>query len=144
MKVYFYFVLIIYGLSGCAVRNPGHSTQLYKRMDSLRQIQSDSFYMYQNREVLTRIKSHYQQLSFSPPDSVGRQHVQSITYTTEEYRQKDSAGFAYTHASDDDIHSYSLTAVKTEEIVKEKQRPAVWIMAGLVIISFIYYFLGRK
>lgn len=144
MKVCFYLVLIICSLSGCAVRNPGHAKQAYVRMDSLRQTQSDSFHIWQNREVLTRIKSHYQHLSFSPPDSAGRQHVQSITYATEEYRQKDSAGLSLAHSSGDDIRSYSLTAVKAEETVKEKRRQAVWIMAGLVIISFIYYFLGRK
>lgn len=144
MNICFYIILIVCGLSGCAARNPGHSEQLYLCTDSLRQLQSDSLNMRQNREVLTRIKSQYRQLSFSPPDSAGRQHIQSITYATEERRQKDSTELVLIRSSDNDIRTYSLAAVKAEETVKEKRYPVVWVLAGLVIISFIYYFLGRK
>lgn len=68
MRVGFYFLLLIAGLSGCASRNPGRREQLYSSTDSTSYTRLDTSCLHYNRGVQLQGWSRLKEVSRTGSD----------------------------------------------------------------------------
>lgn len=131
-------LMIVAGLSGCASRNPGSREQYHRYTDSISQMQLDTSCLQYNRKTLLHVRSGLKEFSFSPPDSVGRQYVERIVYTTEEWGVADSTEMEVTASAITERQEIRSSMVAGKEVVKEKTNYTVWLVIGLVLVSSLY------
>lgn len=85
MRIVFCLCLMMTGLSGCVTRNFGSKEQLYAHTDSMTYARLDTSCFHYNRQTQLRGWSRLKEVSFSSPDSLGKQYVERVVYATEKW-----------------------------------------------------------
>lgn len=145
MKVVIFLLVIVAGLSGCASRNPGSREQLYSSRDSISYTQLDTSCLHYNRETRLQGWSRLKEISFSLPDSIGRQHVERIVYATEEWGMADSADILSVSANVVNKQEVTSSVFVGREVIKSKPNRIVWwiLIPGLIILVCLVRKLRR-
>lgn len=145
MRVGVCFLLLIAGLSGCASRNPGSREQLYSSRDSISYTQLDTSCLHYTRETRLQGRSRLKEISFSLPDSLGRQHVECIVYATEEWGIADSAVMLSVSANTVNKQGVTSSVSVSREVIKHKTNRIVWwvLIPGLIILACLVRKLRR-
>lgn len=138
MRAAIFLLIIVAGLFGCASRNPGSREQYYTYADSVSHTQLDTSCLQFNRNTQLHIRSRLKEFSFSSPDSAGRQFVERIVYATEEWGVEDSAEMISAATSITERQEVSSSVFAGKEVVKQKSNNIVWLVIGLVLVSFLF------
>ncbi len=139
MRTVLYLFLAMAGLSGCVTRNSGSKEQFSAYKDSMTYTRLDTSCLHYNRQTRLRGTSRLKEISFSLPDSSGKQHVERVVYATEEWNVADSAeilsaGLATTKKQ------VMNTGVSTEKtITKHESRYTGKWMLVLLLLPFVYW-----
>ena len=137
MRVVLYLFLVMAGLSGCVTRNSGSRELFSAYRDSMVYTRLDTSCLHYNRGTQLRGSSRLKEISFSSPDSSGKQHVERVVYAMEEWGVRDSA----------EVLSAGITAdTKAEDtIVKYEPRSDVkWILVLFLLLLPFVYWLWKK
>ena len=138
MRAVLYLFLAVIGLSGCVTRNRSRE-QFYAYKDSMVYIQLDTSCLHYDRQKHLRGNSRLKEIYFSSPDSSGKQHVERVTYVTEEWSMTDSAEVLSTKKSA--TEKQDINSIISTEKVMTKHEPghiAGWVLV-LFLLSFVYW-----
>lgn len=138
MRPVLYVFLLITGLSGCVTRTHGSKEHLYAYKDSMTYIQLDTSCLHYNRHTRLQGRLRLKKISFSLPDSTGKQHVERVVCATEEWGVADSAevfamGTVTTERQD------TNTVLSAEKVItKQEPRHIVRYLVFLLLLCFVY------
>ena len=142
MRVVLYLFLVVIGLSGCVTRNRSRE-QFYAYKDSMVYIQLDTSCLHYDRQTHLRGNSRLKEISFSSPDSSGKQHVERVAYVTEEWSMTDSAEVLFTKKSATEKQDINSTISAEKVMTKhEPGRIVGWVLVLfllLLLLSFVYW-----
>lgn len=135
MRVVLYLFLVMAGLSGCVTRNSGSRELFSAYKDSMVYTRLDTSCLHYNRGAQLRGSSRLKEISFSSPDSSGKQHVERVVYATEEWGVRDSAEvFSEGKATTDKLHINTVMSLK-KAITKYEPGHVV----GYIIVLFLFF-----
>lgn len=143
MRTVLYLFLVITGLSGCVTRNSGSKEQSSAYKDSMTYTRLDTSCLHYNRRAWLRGSSRLKEISFSSPDSSGKQHVERVAYVTEEWSMTDSAEVLSTKKSATEKQDINTTVSVEKTITKHESKHTGKWMLVLLLLPFVYW-LWRK
>ena len=138
MRVVFYLFLAMAGLSGCVTRNSGSRKLFSAYKDSMVYTRLDTSCLHYNRRIQLRGSSRLKEISFSSPDSSGKQYVERVAYTAEEWGVADSAEVLSTSTTVADNQEFHSINSFEKEVIKTKTNSIVWLVLTSLLVSFIY------
>nr|WP_293717123.1 D-Ala-D-Ala carboxypeptidase family metallohydrolase [uncultured Parabacteroides sp.] len=137
MQVLVYMVCVVCLFTGCGLKRDIHRLESNNRYDSIRFDGADSL-LYQSRSILCDSQLwELKQTVYLPPDSAGRQALQSITVARlrQVRNQTDSL-------SSTTITQQSYSALATENNQKEETRHSTNIRLPILIIAGLCLLIG--
>ena len=138
MRVVLYLFLVMAGLSSCATRNSGSRELFSAYKDSMVYTRLDTSCLHYNRGTQLRGSSRLKDISFSSPDSSGKQHVERVVYATEEWGVRDSAEVLSAGITADTRSVMNMEMSVEDTIVKYEPKSDVkWILV-LFLLPFVY------
>lgn len=139
MRTVLYLFLATAGLSGCVTRNSGSREQFSAYKDSVAYTRLDTSCLHYNRGIQLRGSFRLKEISFSSPDSSGKQHVERVVYAMEEWGVRDSAEVLSAGITADTKSVMNMGISAEDTIVKYEPRSDVkWILV-LFLLPFVYW-----
>lgn len=133
---------VLAGTAGCSVLKKGRSELQLKQ--EVRQLQTDSLLIGSHKKIREQSIHYFRQIHLSPPDSAGRQYIQTLTQAVS------AAGRTEARRDSLSLQSAIRTALHSENRQKEytaTNRTSFgwkWVMAGLLVLGVGYILKLRK
>lgn len=145
MRTVLYLFLAMAGLSGCVTRNSGSRELFSAYKDSMVYTRLDTSCLLYNRGTQLRGSSRLKEISFSSPDSSGKQHVERVVYAMEEWGVRDSAEVLSAGITADTKSVMNMEISAEDTIVKYEPRSDVkWILVLFLLLLPFVYWLWKK
>lgn len=141
MRTVLYLFLLLTGLSGCVTRTYGSKEHLYAYKDSMTYVQLDTSCLHYNRHTRLRGRLRLKEVSFSSPDSVGKQHVERVVCATEEWGVADSTEVFAMRTVTTERQDTNTVLSAEKVITKQEPRRVVSYLVFLLLLGFFVVFI---
>lgn len=145
MKKYIWYILVIYGLSGCSANKSTQKILHSATVGSFVRTQSDSLRLTEKKWTALKGMEQIKAITLSAPDDSGRQYVESIAWKEKHWQQADSCQLEKTQVVTDTVKQ---TLFSQNDKIDKKQKTSglgnTWRYIGiLAVILFTGFYIHR-
>lgn len=140
-------LLICQILSACTVSRQKRVDKKSVCSDSLSVAREDSIHYQRLLQVSDRMAVRLQHITFSPPDSLGKQYLQQLTVADVQRYQAESLQDTFSVQSAFRTHRVSAVQTKEQAIFQSKRtcfRTIFRLVLGMVVLGIILFCWRKK